>query len=254
MARRLVHGLLAVCTTALCAASEPGTSQLIARADSALARRDFAGAVQLYAQAFSADPASYDAAWKLARACNDAGEAASRARERRALFARAQSASASAIRLNPDGAWGHFHRGLALGRAAMDTSIGERMRVAKEVRVEFERAVALDSTIVDGWDALGHWHRTMATLGWFERSFCDAFLGGVPKDAGVSTAAACFERAVALEPQSLDHHLQLGMTREMLGNKDAARREYQRVLDLPGAGAVDERKKSEAKKRLSGLR
>jgi tetratricopeptide (TPR) repeat protein len=251
LARASLTVLIAVAGTSWAAAS-PADSLLVL-ADAAHDRGDDRSAIEYYRQALRAYPRSYEALWKIARLCNDAGEGSRETSARRGHYHQAEQYARKAVAVNAYGAQGHMELGVALGNLAQDTVVQARMRVAREIRTQFEQAAALDSSLDYAWHALGRWHREMATLNWVEKGLADLFLGGVPNDASVKTSIACLARAVALRPACIDHRLQLGISYEAQGDLTAAAAEYRTVLSLPAAGAEDERQKKEARSRLRAL-
>ena len=151
------------------------------------------------------------------------------------------------------GSKGYLYQGIALGRIALDTSAKERIRLSKAVKSNFDKAVSLDPRDDFAWHGLGRWHRKVATLSWIEKGFANMFLGGVPKEASVENAAACFKKAIAIKPSHINHHLELGITYEELKKKDLAVQEYRKVVDLPKKDADDDRYKQKARERLKKL-
>ena len=93
----------------------------------------------------------------------------------------------------------------------------------------------------------------MATLGWIQKKFANMFLGGIPKEASVDSSARCFERAVSINPEHINHHLELGITYEKLKEKEKAIEQYQLVLSLPKKDADDDEHKKHAEKLLKKL-
>ncbi len=228
--------------------------EIIAMGDAAYRRFDNSAALLNYQKALEMEPRSYEAAWKLARAYVDVGENLHDKADRRGHYEKAHEAARKAVGINPQAAEGHLWLSIALGRVALDAGGKEKVKLSKEIRSEVEKALAIDPGEDLGWLVLGLWHRNVATLNWIERKFADLFFGGVPKDASLEKAVDCLRKAVELNDAHINNHLELGITYEMVGEKDKAILEYRRVLELPISDSDDKVHKKEAKRRLTGLR
>jgi Flp pilus assembly protein TadD len=79
------------------------------------------------------------------------------------------------------------------------------------------------------------------------------FLGGVPEDASEENAIAAFKKAIELKPNHINHHLELGITYEMMDMIEEARKEFQTCLDLPISDSDDAKYKTDAQERLADL-
>lgn len=226
---------------------------LIASGDSAYKSFDNPGALAFYAKVLEADSTNYEATWKLSRAYVDVGEILSEKEERKAYYKKAEALANKAVEINPDGAKAHLFLSIAIGRVALDAGKKEQVRLSKEVKASVDRALELDAKDDIAWHVLGRWHRKMATLGWIQKKFANMFLGGIPKEASVDSSARCFERAVSINPEHINHHLELGITYEKLKEKEKAIEQYQLVLSLPKKDADDDEHKKHAEKLLKKL-
>ncbi len=217
----LIILILVVAMSILFAAPETITEYL-AKGDAAYKNYDNAAAHEFYQKALEADSMNYEAAWKLCRALVDVGEQTADKDTRKKIYDDAVGYGRKAVANDSTGAYGHLFLSIALGRKALDAGAKKRVSLAKEIRKEVEASIAIDSTIHIAWHMLGRWHRKVATLGWIEKKFANIFLGGVPKDASLETSVACFQKAIELFPEGTNHHLQLGITYEMMKRKEFA--------------------------------
>lgn len=224
------------------------------RGDSAYQSFDNEAALNYYQMALNLSPQNYEAAWKLSRAYVDIGETKTDNDERKMYFQKGLDYAIRAVELDSTGSKGYLWKSIALGRVALDASKKEQVRMSKEIKQEVDKAIELDPNDDLAWHVLGRWHRKMATLGWIQRQFANAFLGGVPKDASVEEAVNCFQRAIDLNPGHINHYLELAITYEELDKKDLAKENYQKILELPDKDSDDPEHKEEAKKRLSKLK
>jgi len=228
-------------------------AEFIAKGDSAYQKMDNRAAAEFYTKALQVDSSNYEATWKLSRAYVDLGEQLEKKDERARFYKKAEELARKAVKLNPDGSKGHLYLSIALGRVALDAGAKERVKLSKEIKAEVDKALELDPNDDIAWHVLARWHRKLATLSWIEKKFANLFLGGVPKEASLDKAVEYFKKAIELNPGHINHYLQLGITYEKLGNKEEAKKAYQKVLELPVKDADDPKYKEEAKKRLDKL-
>ena len=231
-------------------AGDSGSAGDCAKGDTAYKKLDNKTALEFYQKALETDPKNYEAAWKLARAYVDVGEQLPDKKERRLHYEKAYEYAGKAVEINPGGSKGHLFLSIAIGRVALDAGAKERVRLSKEVKVEVDKALAIDPQDDSAWHVLGRWHRTLSSLSWIEKKFANIFLGGVPKEATMENAVESFKKAIQLNPTSINHHLELAKTYDKMGEKILAVQEYHEVLELPIKNADDEDHKKEAEERL----
>jgi len=226
-------------------------SEAMAKGDAAYERFDNSSAAALYEKALAADPSSYEAAWKLARAFIDVGEKLSAKQERRQLYLKANRTARKAVEINPAGSKGRLYLAISLGRVALDEGGKEKVKLSKEIKQEVDKALELDPSDDVVWHVLALWNRNVATLSWVERKFADVFLGGVPKEASMEKAVECLNKAVSLKDSHINHHLELGITYDMMERREDALDRYRRVMELPVKDSDDEDNKAYAARGLN---
>jgi tetratricopeptide (TPR) repeat protein len=232
-----------------------GTSfeEYLTQGDQAYEQKDLKGASQAYENALKLNPKDYETTWKLSRTYSDF--IGLNRKELENYYIKSVDLARKAIELNSEGSKGHLYLSIALGRMTqIKGSPKERIRLSKEIKAEAQRAVDLDPKEHLAWHILGCWNRELATLSWIERKFADVFLGGIPKDASLEKAVACFKKAIEVNPVVIIHHLELAVTYERLDQKTLAIDEYQKVLELPVYHSEDEAHKKTAEGRLRKLK
>ncbi len=213
---------------------------------------DNTGALKAYQAALELDSNNYEAYWKAARAAVDVGETLED-EPREQHYKMGAKYARLATKVNPEGSKGHLYLSIALGRVALDAGAKERIRLSKEIKKEVDLALKYDPNDDIAWHVLGRWHRKLSNLSWIEKGFANMFLGGVPKDASEEKAVNSFKKAIELNPDHINHHLELGITYEMIGNDELAAEEYKKVLEMPKKDSDDDNHKAEAKERLEDL-
>lgn len=232
--------------------SQQEMNVLVSHGDSLFNLFDNPGSLEYYQKAYDLDSTNYDACWKLSRAFVDVGENLEDD-PRAEYYKKGNLYGEKAVMLNPEGAKGHLRLSIAIGRVALDAGAKERVRLSKEVKKEVDIAIKLNPDDDIAYHVLGRWNRKLANLSWIERGFANMFLGGVPEDASEENAVANFKKAIEINPGYINHHLELGMTYEMMDMEEEAGAEYQKCLNLPKSSAKDDMHKATAKEKLDDL-
>ncbi len=245
----------AVLLLLLLLSSSPVQSQAaLGSAEALLSRGDLKGARSGYLEALGSAPVRFTVLHRLARVESMLAETAT-GEESRELVAAAVTHAREAVKLAPDSAAGHLELAVALGRQALKEGPKTQLSLSREVKSEVDRALAIDPSQGRGWHVLGVWNRKLASLNFVERTVAKTVLGGVPKGATMENAVAHLQRAVALEPQYVNHRLELGRTFLQLKRKAEARGELERAIALPPEpGPLDARYQAEARELLARLR
>jgi len=242
--------LVVACSCAVYAQTEAGVQ--LALADSLYAKFETEAALNSYLQALKLDSNNYEASWKASRTYSDIGETLE-GKARAEYFKKSEIEARRAVKIDSTGSKGHLQLSIALGRVALDASPKERIKLSKEIKKQCDLAIKYDPTDDYAHHVLGRWNRTISNLSWVEKTFANIFLGGVPKEASNEAAAACFQKAIEINPNHINHHLELGLTYEMMGEKEKARAEFQKCLDLPKTDSDDDTYKAQAEERLKKL-
>jgi tetratricopeptide (TPR) repeat protein len=232
--------------------AQNSTEQYLSDGDKLFDTFDNPGALEAYLKAFELDSNNYEAAWKVSRAYVDIGETL-QGDKRAEYYKNSEFYARKATKIDSQGSKGHLYLSIALGRVALDAGAKARIKLSKEIKKEVDLAIKYDPNDDIAHHVLGRWNRKLANLSWIEKGFANIFLGGVPKEASDENAVKSFQRAIELKPNHIHHHLELGITYEMMDLEDKAREEYQKCLDLPKGASKDDRYKQEAKEFLENL-
>lgn len=184
------------------------------RANLASARR----AANAWAAELKQQPASFDAAWKLARADYWLGGHGPE-QERRAFLDSGIEAARKALALKPERPEGHFWLAANMGALAESFGIRQGLKYRRPIREELEKALAIDPAFMQGSAdrALGRWYYKVPGL-----------FGGDDKQAESHLRAS-----LKYNDQSTITHFFLA---ELLLDNDRqaeARVELQKVIDAP---------------------
>ena len=101
---------------------------------------------------------------------------------------------------------------------------------------------------------LAVWNVKITSLNLIERMAANAVLGGVPKGASYENAEQAFDKAIALEPDYVNHRLEYGRLLKDLHRNEDARRQLEKAVALaPTSSALDARYQTEARALLEKL-
>lgn len=250
-------GSLVVLASALLAsaASAQSPAEHIARGDSLYAEFKPDQALTEYLAAIGTDSSNYEALWKAARSEVDQAEV-ERDEARRDRFSKsAESLARRAIRANPKDPEAHFHLARALGRRALSVGVRDRVKYATEIRAEALEALRLDPNHPGGLHVMGMWNAEVMRLNGVQRFFAKNVLGGrVFGEASWDKAVSYMERSVAVDPDRIVHHLDLGKIYADLGDKAKARAQLELVVNGRRIDFNDPAYKREAQAALGKLK
>ena len=180
--------------------------------------QDAKRAADLWAAQLSSNPASFEAAWKLARADYWLGGHAPEA-ERRAFLGNGIDAGRKAIATAPSRPEGHFWIAANMGALAESFGIRAGIKYRRPIKDELETVLRLDAAFQQGSAdrALGRWYFKVPGLFGGSKKLAEKHLRASLTYNANDAASHFFLAEVLLDD----------------GRKDEARAELQRVLDVP---------------------
>lgn len=222
---------------------------LIEAALAAEARLDSTRALELFLQADAAQPDNAFIQQKIARQYSDltTEQPDLAAKKRYAQLALDHALRAAA--LDPGDPVNVLSLAVCHGKLAVYSDTRTKVKYSRLVKAEAERALALDPDYAWAHHILGRWHHEVASLGLTARWVVRLFYGGLP-DASPEKAVRHLERAVALEPEELNHHLELGFAYAAAGRTSDAHDAWHRGLAMPDRGRHDAGAKRRAREAL----
>ena len=205
----------------------------IALGDSIYARFKPDEALPHYLAAIGTDSSNAEALWKAARSQIDLAEAERDEARRTGLSKSGEALARRSIRVHPQSADAHFHLARALGRRALSLGVRDRVKYATDVRAEALEALRLDPNHPGALHVMGVWNAEVMRLNGVSRFLAKNVLGGrVFGEASWGRAVSYMERAVAVDPDRIVHHLDLGKIYADVGDK--AKAEAQLDLAIRG--------------------
>ncbi|HET7040760.1 MAG TPA: tetratricopeptide repeat protein [Gemmatimonadales bacterium] len=224
----------------------------------AVDQRDLPSALRHFEAALAMDSLNYEANWRGSDCLVDIGKETPdsvKSAARDSMYALAEVWGRRAVRVDPNGADGHFVLAQAIGRASLTLGKRERVRRAAEIRSEALRAIELDPRHDGAYHVLGRWNAEIMRLSGIQRFFAKSFLGGsVFNQASWANAFQYMEKAVSLRPDYIYHHLDLAEMYMDNDRWDDARTQLQQVESLPVSDAADPSYKIDATRLLAEIR
>lgn len=245
---RAILSLLALCALTSLRADDA----LLREALAAEARLDSQRALELFLQVQPERPQDAVVAQKIAQQYSDLIVDLTDVEEKKRYARLALEWSERAVQLDPRNAVAVLSLAVSHGKLATYSDTRTKVKYSRLVKEEAERALALDPNYAWAHHVLGRWHREVANLGATARFFVKLFYGGLP-NASAQEAVVHLERAVALEPNDLNHVLELAFAYAAAGQPDKARVEWERGLAMPSRGKHDEPAKRRAREALAAL-
>jgi len=220
-----------------------GASDHVGLGNAAMQVHDLRTALAHYEAALALDSTAYEANWRAAITLLDEGQQipdSVKSPERDSLYARAERLARRAVAADSLGADGHFALAAAVGRASLTMGKKERIRRARVIRDEAQRAIELNPRHDGAYHILGRWNAEIMRLSGLSRFFAKRLLGaGVFGEASWEGAVSNMERAVALDPGRLYHRLELAEIYVDRKRYDDARAELAQLAALPDREIMD---------------
>lgn len=157
-----------------------------------------------------------------------------------------------AVKLAPDQCDSHLALAICLGKLTPYFGNKESVEASRRIKAASETAVKLDPNNDFAWHFLGRWHQELAQIGGVTRALALVVYGGLPA-ASNEEAVRCFQKAIALRPDRLIHHIEIGRTYAAMGRKEEARKALEKGLAMPNIDHDDPETKQRGKSTLDKL-
>lgn len=222
------------------------SDDFILKADSLYDTFDYESSIYFYKKACELDSSNYEYFLKLSRSLNLFGELVTKDSQQ-VIFEQARDAALHSIGLNNDNADTHFQLARALGKIALFKGVFKSVSLAKKVREECLKTLALDSLHDGAWHILGRWHREVSKKPKIIRA--PMGLGAANKKKAVSF----LQKAIEIDPNNVNHRLEMGITFLKYGNKNKAKDEFEKCLSIFSDNPLDKKYQILAKKHLAEI-
>ena len=211
-------------------------------------------ALRHYESALAIDSVNSHALQMASLSAVDLGEGTSDRAQSADLFRLGQKYGRRAVAVAPGDAESYFNLARALGRAALNVGVRDRVKYAVEIRDQALAALKIDPNHPGALHVMGMWNAEVMRLNGFEKFFAKNFLGG--RIFGIATwkdAVSNLERAVQVDPTRLTHKLDLGLIYRDVGEKAKAREQLEAVINGAQTDVNDPVYKRQAQQALAKL-
>jgi tetratricopeptide (TPR) repeat protein len=236
-------------------AEDGSAKMLLVKGDSLSTLWDHQGAAVAYMEVLKGDPTHYEACWKAGDQYTEIADRLPKdqKKQKEIFFEKARELCELATQRDPDGYEGHFRLAVALGRLALFRGGKEKIKLSKMIKAEGDKAIELNPQADLVYHLLGRWHQNLANLSGILKFFANAFFGGLPP-ASNEEAVEMFQKAIEIDPDHIEHHLELARTYKFMKKKELMREPLEKVLALSSVEEDDDEYKEEAKNLLKKLK
>ncbi|MCM8771243.1 MAG: hypothetical protein NC936_05185 [Candidatus Omnitrophica bacterium] len=211
---------------------------------------DYQGAVDVYEKTLVDNPGNFELLWRLAHNYIKLGLMTKDIKQRTEFYEKAAIYAEKAIAVDDKRIEGYLWLAVAQGRLALLKGGKEKVILSKNVKAKAEKALEIDPDNDIALHVLGSWHLEAATLPSILKVFAKVIYGGLPPYS-IEEARMYLEKAVAINPGLIEHHLELGNCYKALKKWELAKKEWSKCLELTPLDAYDKDFQEEAKTLLS---
>ncbi len=146
------------------------------------------------------------------------------------------------------------HLSIAIVHGKMTPLVGNRGKIeaSKKIKESAEKAAKLNPKDDYAWHLLGRWHQALAGMGSLTRGIAQLVDGELPA-ATNEEAVTYFKKAIALKPDRLLHHIELGRTYAQMGKTEESKAAINKGLAMPNREKDDPETKRRGRATLAGL-
>jgi tetratricopeptide (TPR) repeat protein len=209
-------------------------------------------ALALYVKADAINPNNAEVLRRISKQYDELMLDASSPSEKAELGGKALDAAKRAVAADPNNSQAHLALAIVYRRIALSESPRQKVELSKLIKQEAETAARLDPGNDLAWDVLGRWNYEIANFNPVLKTLAQTIYGKLP-DASMEKAVECFQRGIALQPQRVINHLELGRAYLALGETQKAGQELKIGLALPSTDKDDDDNKQRARATLSQL-
>jgi tetratricopeptide (TPR) repeat protein len=107
----------------------------------------------------------------------------------------------------------------------------EQVDASPKIKESVDRTLQLNPKNDNAWHILGRWNRVLADISPVKRLLAGALYGNLPVTT-YEAAEKCLLKAIALNPNRIMHHIELGRIYAAMGRKEEARKVVEKGLSM----------------------
>ncbi len=192
--------------------------------DAAFRQMDYALAMRSYDSVASAQPRNAGAFWRLARVEVCIGDTVSGA-DQEPYFRAAADFARKCIAVDSTISEGHSWLAAALGNLAMYEGSKKKVELCETIKNELDEALRLNPDDDLAYSILGSFYRALGNISWIERTLANILYGSIPP-GGYAEGEIALKKAIALAPEVVRHHFELGRLYDDWGKHAEALAEF----------------------------
>lgn len=244
--------LLFVFLATLVLARAQTVDALLVEADALDAKNQNREALALLFEADRHQPGQAETLRRIAKQYDQLSLDAGSKSERKTLNQQSLDAALRAVRSDPKNARARLCLAIVYGRNANFEAPRRKVELSRLIKEEAEAAARLDPRQDYAWHILGRWNYELANFNPVLKALAQTIYGKFP-EASNDQAAAHFQKAIALQPRRVMHHIELGRTYLALGEKEKARLALEAGLRLPAVNSDEEDARQRGREALRQL-
>lgn len=209
-------------------------------------------ALQSYLPAEKLEPQNLELLLRISRQyrhlMSDAKTTAEKVKHGHAALAYDKKAAA----LGPRSSEAQLSVAITHGKMAPFVSKKEQIASSPIVKAAADRAIKLDPKNDSAWHVLGRWHQSLANLSGVKRGLGELIYGELPVGSNAE-AISCFKKAIAINPNRLRHHIELGRTYAQMEKPADARVALEKGMAMANREKDDWEEKKRGREALAKL-
>jgi len=157
-----------------------------------------------------------------------------------------------AVKASPGNSDAHLSIAIVYGKMTPLLGNKQKIEVSKKIKDSAEKAAKLNPRDDYAWHLLGRWHQALAGMSSLTRGIAQLVYGSLPA-ASNEDAVTYFNKAIALNPNRLIHHIELGRTYAQMGKAAEAKASINKGLAMPNKEKDDAETKRRGRETLESL-
>ncbi len=219
--------------------------------DSLFRVQKYHGALKFYLKADSLYHNNFDIKFRIGKTYNRLGEDTT-GKICGKYFQLADNYLKEALKIKNDVPELHFEIARNSGELALFKGGKAKVRLSKEVKHHAQIALKLKPDYPEAMFILGMWHREVATLSPFLKTFAKIIYGGLPP-AYLDSAIFYIQKAIALKPERIKYRVELAKTYLKIKEKEKAEKILKEAIKMKPLDEIDEKSLNEGKRLLKKL-
>lgn len=247
-----VLALAATLLLTVTSSSGQSATELMAKGDVFDASFRPADALLSYLPAEKLEPNNVKILLRIARQYRHLMSDAKTVPEKLKLGGMAMNYGKKAAALAPNDSEAQLSPAITYGKMLPYQGKKEQVEAAPRIKAAADRALKLDPRNDSAWHVLGRWHQGLANVSGLKRTFGEIVYGKLPTGTNAQSIA-CFEKAIAINPNRLRHYIEEGRTWAQMGDNGTARRFIQKGMAMPNSEKDDPEMKARGREALAKL-